>query len=51
MLAWVMNMGFAASASSAPAQTFTYPAPIGMGLGDELWFTATIVLSILTSFL
>ena len=37
MLAWAMNMGFAASPANTPAPPTIFPAPFGMGLGDELF--------------
>lgn len=43
MLAWVMNMGFAASPANTVTVTNSYPAPFGMGLGDELWMVCLLI--------
>jgi hypothetical protein len=41
MLAWVMNMGFAASPSGTVSAV---SAPFSMGLGDELWLSSLLIL-------
>lgn len=46
MLAWVMNLGFAASEGATQAPAPAGNAPFAMGLGDELWMS-TILLAAL----
>ena len=42
MLAWAMNMGFAASPANTTVAT-SYAAPFGMGLGDELFMLSLLL--------
>lgn len=42
-LLMVMNLGFGWSEVAAPAQTQSYAAPMGMGLGDELWLASILL--------
>lgn len=45
MLAWVMNLGFAASPAGTPVTVVTaYSAPFAMGLGDELFLTLLLLM-------
>lgn len=48
MLAWVMNLGFAASPASAPvAPSDVGSAPFAMGLGDGLFLNMCLLVAIL----
>lgn len=43
MLAWVLNMGFAASPAGQQAQSTAGSAPFATGMGDELWLSVAFL--------